>query len=353
MIRTLVLGTLLCSATTAVAQTSTSYSLTGKDVAIYNIAGTVTVSGGSGNAVKVQVDLAGADAGRLKVETGDIRGIESLRIMYPEDRIVYAALGRNSNTDMQLREDGTWGSFGQGWGHRNHRDNDRRVTIRGSGPGLEAHADLAIIVPPGKHVGVYTGVGKVTVTNVDGDLEVDVGSADIVSKGTKGRLSLDTGSGNIDVDGAEGEISLDTGSGDVTLNRAKAGKLSIDTGSGDVEGGDITADDLSIDTGSGSIRIAGTRTTRLSLDTGSGDVRAELLTTPDNTEVDTGSGDVVLRLPSDVSAMVDLDTGSGEFTVELPLTVTRKEESNLKGKLGSGRARIEIETGSGDISLIK
>lgn len=354
MIRTLVLGALLCSATTAVAQSGTSYSLTGDQVAIYNIAGTVTVTSGSGSAVKVQVTTAGSDAGKLTVQTGAIRGSETLRVIYPADRIIYAALGRGSSTDMQIRDDGTWGNFGTGrWRHNSDNDYDRRLTIRGSGNGLEAYADLVITIPAGKHVGVYTGVGKVNVSNVDGNLEVDVGSADIISKDTRGALSLDTGSGNIEVTGAQGDISLDTGSGDVTVSGVKGKELSIDTGSGDVEGTDLDATDLSIDTGSGSIRIAATTTRRLSLDTGSGDVRADLVTTPDDTDVDTGSGDVTLRLPTDASATVSLDTGSGEFTVELPLTVTRKEESNLQGKLGSGKGRIEIETGSGNISLLK
>ena len=101
------------------------------------------------------------------------------------------------------------------------------------------------------------------------------------------------------------------------------------------------------------LRIDRITTDRLSLDTGSGDVRADLVATPNEIEIDTGSGSVTLRLPSDASATVDLETGSGDFTVEMPLTVTHKEESSLKGRIGGGRSRITIETGSGDINLLK
>jgi DUF4097 and DUF4098 domain-containing protein YvlB len=328
-----------------------SYSLSGDRVAIYNIAGTVTVSGGGSGAVKVNVDLQGPDAKQLKVETGSIRGAETLRVLYPDDDIIYSALGRGSSTQMQIRDDGTWGNFGrEKWSGREER---HRVSIRGSGRGTEAHANLNVTIPSGKTVGIFTGVGRVDVSNVDGDLMVDVGSADITAKGTRGSLDLDTGSGDIRVDNAQGEINLDTGSGSVTLNGSKGGKLSIDTGSGDVIVSDATATTTEIDTGSGEIRIDQISTSRLNLDTGSGDIRAALVSAPDDIEIDTGSGSVTLRLPSDVSAMVDLDTGSGDFTVELPLTVTHKEESNLRGKLGSGRGRITIETGSGDISLLK
>ncbi|HWA15650.1 MAG TPA: DUF4097 family beta strand repeat-containing protein [Gemmatimonadales bacterium] len=344
----LALGTLALAAAPLAAQ---SYSLSGDRVAIYNIAGAVTVTGGGSGAVKVQVDLQGGDARQLKVATGPIRGAETLRILYPDDDIIYSALGRGSNTQMQIREDGTWGNFGrEKWSNREER---HRVTIKGSGRGVEAYANLSVTIPAGKTVGIFTGVGRVDVTNVDGELMVDVGSAEITARNTRGSLNLDTGSGDIRVDNAEGEINLDTGSGKVTLNGSKGGKLSIDTGSGDVIISDATATSTEIDTGSGEIRIDGISTGKLSLDTGSGDVRATLVSAPDDIDIDTGSGSVTLRLPSDVSAMVDLDTGSGDFTVELPLTVTHKEESNLRGKLGSGRGRINIETGSGDIRLLK
>lgn len=344
----LVLGALALVAAPAAAQ---SYSLTGDRVAVYNIAGSVTVTGGSGSAVKVQVDPAGSDARQLKVETGPVRGAETLRVIYPDETIIYAALGRGSNTQMNIRADGTWGNFGkEKWSNRDER---RKVNIRGSGSGVEAYADLKVTIPAGKTVGIFTGVGRVDISNVDGDLMVDVGSADITARDTKGELSLDTGSGDIKVDNVQGDINLDTGSGNVVLTGAKGSTVNIDTGSGDVTGTDVEVTHTEIDTGSGSIRLDGLTTTRLSLDTGSGDIRANLRTTPDDTDIDTGSGNVILRLPSDASAMVDLDTGSGEFTLELPLTVTHKEESNLKGKLGSGRGRINIETGSGDISLLK
>jgi hypothetical protein len=351
MQRLLIVSALALAATPAAAQTATSYSLTGDRVAIYNIAGTVTVTGGAGSAVKVDVDPEGSDARQLKVETGPIRGAETLRVIYPDETIIYPALGRGSNTQMQIRDDGTWGNFGRDkWNGKNERN---RVTIRGSGNGVEAYANLSIIIPAGKTVGIFTGVGRVDVSNVDGDLMVDVGSADITSKGTRGSLDLDTGSGDIRVDNAQGDINLDTGSGNVTINGAKGPRLNIDTGSGDVIASGIEAAHTENDTGSGGIRLDGVTTSRLSLDTGSGDVRATLTTTPDDIEIDTGSGSVTLRLPADASAMVELDTGSGDFTVDFPLTVTHKEESNLRGKLGSGRGRITIETGSGDISLLR
>jgi DUF4097 and DUF4098 domain-containing protein YvlB len=271
-------------------------------------------------------------------------------VLYPSDRIVYRALGRGSNSTFSIRDDGTWGG-----GHDRGRtsDRDRRITVRGDGDGLEAAANLRVLIPVGKRVAVYVGVGKVDVRNVDGDLTVDAASADIAARGTRGRLVLETGSGNIRVQGAEGDLALDTGSGDVSVTGFRNGPLRIDTGSGEVTGADLSAEELHIDTGSGGIKLTGVTAPRLSLDTGSGDIRVELTNSPEQAQVETGSGNVVLRLPAEPSATVDLDTSSGELTIDFPMQLIRRSESNIRGRIGSGQGRISVETGSGNISLVK
>jgi hypothetical protein len=334
----------------AAAQETASYPLAGNEVGIYDLVGQVTVRGGSGSNVVVEVSRIGRDAGRLKVETGELRGRPTLRVLFPEDHIVYRSLGRGSNTKFSIRDDGTWGHDGD---HHWRGREDRQITVRGDGDGLEAAADLRITIPVGKRVDVFVGVGRVDVSNVDGDLRVDAASADIASKATKGSLHLDTGSGDVRVDDADGALDIDTGSGDVALSGFRNGQLKIDTGSGTVTASNLEAHDLQIDTGSGDIRLDNVVTPRLELDTGSGSVRAELRSSPELVSVETGSGDVILRLPATASATVELDTGSGDLTVEFPLQLIKKSESNLRGKIGDGQGRITIETGSGDISLLK
>lgn len=332
------------------AQQTQNYTLAGTDVALYNLAGEVRVLGGSGSAVTVDVSTIGPDAGRLRVENGELRGRQTLRVLYPEDRIIFPELGRGNSSNLTIREDGTWGDNQDRW---NGRSGGRRVTIRGDGSGLEAAANLRITVPAGKRVRVFLGVGKVEISNVDGDLRIDTGSGNVTSRGTSGGLNIDTGSGDVAIQDATGSVSLDTGSGDITITRMKDGELKVDTGSGSVEGTGIATTAASIETGSGDIRVTDLSAARLSLETGSGSVRADLTGALDLLHVDTGSGDVTLHLPDGINATVDLETGSGDFNLEFPLQLVHKSEGNLRGKIGDGRGRIEIETGSGDISLMK
>lgn len=333
------------------AQDARTYTLAGESVAIYNIAGQVTVTGGGrGGAVTVAVARAGDDAGKLTVETGEIRGRATLRVLYPEDRIIYSALGRGSNSTFHIREDGTWGYSDDGRGRSRE---GRRVTVRGDGDGLEASADLQITIPEGKRAAVYLAVGRIVATNLNGEIRLDAMSGDISARGTRGRLDIDTGSGNIELTDAAGIISLDTGSGDVTVTSVREGNLTIDTGSGSVVATGIVAGRLEVETGSGDVRVDGARAPVTSLETGSGSVRLTLEGGVDQLTVETGSGDVYVRLPEAVSAMVDLETGSGDFDLAIPLTLVRKSEDQLQGRLGEGRGRIQIETGSGDITLAR
>jgi hypothetical protein len=341
---------LLVAASSAAAQESKRYTLAGDEFAVYNLAGEVTVSGGSGTAVVVEVTAIGADAGRLTVESGELRGIRVLRVLYPADEIVYRALGRGSHTDFTIRTDGTWGDFG---GHWRGRADGRRITIRGDGSGLEAAANLRITVPEGKKVGIYLGVGRVEAHNVAGDLRLDAASADITARQIRGGLNIDTGSGDVRVETVEGAVSLDTGSGDVTVTGMARGSLGVDTGSGSVLGSRLSCTAINVDTGSGDVRLDRVTAPRLSLDTGSGTVHVELTGPLEEMSVSTGSGDVTVRLPDNVGAMVDLDTSSGDFTLDFPLELARKDEGNIRGKLGDGRGRLQIDTGSGDISLIR
>jgi lia operon protein LiaG len=339
-------GTLLLGlASTLAAQAP--HRLSGPESAIYNLVGTITVRGGTGGDVTVEVATEGADASRLRVETDPINGIPTLRVVYPEDEIVWRGLGRGSKTNFSIREDGTWGGRGRA-GRRS-----RQITVRGDGSGLEAAANLTVTVPRGKTVAVYLGVGKIEASNVDGTLRLDGASADIRATDTKGRLNIDTGSGDVVVSGAEGDLEIDTGSGDVRVDRARGAELEIDTGSGDVIGGSLTFDRGDISTGSGGIRMESFTGPALELETGSGDVNVLLTGSPNRLDVETGSGDVTIRVAADVDASIELSTGSGDFEVDFPLTLTRRSDNSLSGRMGNGKGRITIETGSGDIAIKK
>ena len=322
------------------------HSLSGSSVAVYDLVGTVKLVAGSGSDVVVDVSRFGPDAGMLEIQTGEIRGRQTLRVVYPDDRIIYPPLGRWSSTTTHVRDDGTFSDGGSA-------PHGRRVRITGDGEGVEGWADLTVAIPAGRKFALYLGAGAAEITNVNGELTIDVGAASVHASGTRGSLRLDTGSGEVVVRDAQGAVDIDAGSGAMTIERVKGPSLVVDAGSGGITGSDIGVERLELDLGSGRTRLRGVSARDVFLDSGSGGVDMALTSDVDRVRVESGSGSVTLRLPESLGAEIDIDTGSGGIETDIPITIRRRTRSALHGSIGDGKGRIEIDAGSGSVRLVR
>lgn len=324
--------------------------LSGSTVAIYDLVGHVTIEAGTGNDVVVEITRRGADASKLSVDVATVDGRNTLRIIYPDDDIIYPDMNRRGNWEFSIDRDGRWG------GYRSDRwTSSRRYRVKSSGRGTEAWADMKILIPPGKRVDVNVGVGDAVSTNVASDLSIDVASASVTVNGHKGSLHLDTGSGRVDVRDVTGadEFTSDAGSGTVTVRNATARRMKLDSGSGGLDADNLIADELNVDVGSGHVRVDRTTAERVRLETGSGGVSLELRNSPKTLDVESGSGSVTLTLPASLDAEVDIETGSGGIDTDFAVQLNRMERRRLRGTIGKGTGRIRIETGSGSVRLRK
>jgi len=324
------------------------FTIDGERAAVYNVAGTMRVEAGSGSSVVVEVTRAGNDAGQLRVRRTDSGDVATVAVVYPDGDVVYPELGGGSRTTLDVRSDGTFGGdngFRLGGGNR--------ITVRGSGSGTRAWADVRVLVPAGRSVSIHHAVGRIDVVNVDGDVQVKGYAARIEASGTRGRLDLDTGSGGIVVTNAEGDVRLDTGSGGVRLNGVRGSGLDVDTGSGGVNGSDVSVGRLHVDVGSGGVRLEAVDARDVDIDTGSGSVVLRLRRDAEQVKIDTGSGGVTLGLPQGFGADAEIDTGSGGIRVDVPSTVRRSNRSHFSGTFGDGEGRLVIDTGSGGVSVVR
>jgi putative adhesin len=353
---TLALALLTVTPSLLAAQQVERYTLEGDDIAIYNLAGALAVEAGTGS-VTVELVRGGADAARLRVERGELRGRETLRVVYPAQEVAYAGLEPGSSTTLKVRDDGTFGDGGDRHDHDGDDDDDRprgrTVRISRNRGELRAHADLKVRVPAGHQVAFHLAVGRVSVTNVNGEILVDSHSAPVTATGPKGSLSVDVGSGDVRVSGAEGNLDVDTGSGSVEVTGFRGDELSIDTGSGQVSASELTARSITVDTGSGDIVLAAVTCPVLALDTGSGAISTELRGPVRDLSLETGSGDISVRAPATLSGEVEIETASGEIETDFPIQVTRHSRDHVVGRIGDGVGSVAIETGSGNVRLLR
>jgi DUF4097 and DUF4098 domain-containing protein YvlB len=300
--------------------------------------------------VTIEVTRQGSDARRLEIDERTIDGRAAICILYPDERIIYRDRGRrgnwstNTSTDDQCQEGG---------GGIRRMLGQRRIEVRSDGSGVEAWADVRILVPAGHDLKVKNVVGDVDISDVNGSLNIDVASSGVTSRGTRGDLNIDTGSGDVTVNGHRGDVNVDVGSGTVQLDNVDGTRVSVDAGSGGLRGSNITADDFSLDTGSGSIDFGRVTTRRMKVDSGSGSARLALMSSVESLDVETGSGSVTLAVPASFGAEFDVSTGSGGIETEFPLQVTGARRNALRGRIGNGRGRVVIETGSGRVRLTR
>ena len=318
------------------------HAIPGADVAIYNLVGSIEMVRGQGTEIVAEVTPGGKDAGRLEVAKGEIRGRQTLRVIYPSDHILVPELGGHTTSTTWVREDGSFDDDAHG---------GRKVILSGKGSGLEAHADVRLLIPPGKKVSVYWVHGKGTLSGVDGRISLEAGGMPVTASGLAGSFHLEVGSGDVQVTDSEGEISIETGSGGVTLEGIHGRQLSVDTGSGEVSGRRLDTETISIDTGSGEIDMSGIGADQATFDTGSGNITLALERDIQALSLDSGSGDIVVGVPRNLGAKLNVETASGEVETDLDIQTSHRKRNELRGILGDGKGLIEIESGSGTVSI--
>jgi len=325
-----------------------------KQLELRNLIGSITVSGHDGAAFEVTVQPGGKDAANgvpeLIVDENGERAELTLR--FPESRrFVYPALGSGSTATFDPDED----DADRNWlGALVHGLFGKRITVSGSGSGLEVWADVEIRVPRDGSLVVRHGAGFVSAEHVAAKLALEIHSGSIDARDVRGELEVETGSGAVEVAQVEGRLSLSTGSGPVTARDVRGPSAEIATGSGHVTLERVDSETLEVATGSGGVSATAIGAGKASVATGSGSVSFALVrmgSGPFN--VATGSGGVALEVPRGASMDVHAETGGGGIDLDLAgeLKLTRQEKDEVAFTVGDGDARVRIGTGSGNIHI--
>jgi DUF4097 and DUF4098 domain-containing protein YvlB len=279
-------------------------------VSIQNIAGEITVTGGSGDEMSIEA---------VKRTRGDRGELAAVQIIVDD---------RAGRVDVRTQHD----RFG--------RNNNDRVSV-----------DYTISVPGGVAVDVKSISGNVKVSNVQGAVRAESVSGNVTTAGTPRLEMAKSVSGDVVLTdaGADADLSAGSVSGNIRANGLKVRALDAGSVSGDVILTNVTCERLGIKSVSGNLEYSGTlaRNGRYDINTHSGSVRLALTgSTGFELTANTFSGSIRSEFPLTIGGDRDRDRDSGSRR-------RGASDRSIRATFGDGSAALTIRTFSGDIVIAK
>ncbi|SDR01175.1 DUF4097 family beta strand repeat-containing protein [Natronobacterium texcoconense] len=160
---------------------------------------------------------------------------------------------------------------------------------------------------------IRTSVGRVTVADVTGDLEVDTSTGRVTARDIDGDLEVDTTTGRVDITDVDGAVGADTTTGRVEIR--------------DVE----LLEDVSTTTGR---------------------IETDVPAIDGDTEITASTGRIEAAISPDVDAELSVRTNTGRLEIDdLELTDATRGDDLVTGTLGDGGPELRFETSTGRITL--
>jgi DUF4097 and DUF4098 domain-containing protein YvlB len=179
---------------------------------------------------------------------------------------------------------------------------------------------------------------------------LDAIESDITVSGTQAPVSITTVQGDIDVTGGDGIVSLTSVEGSVSL-RGSRGRFDLESVNDDVVVIDSRGD-VKAETVNGDIRLEGIEAADVEGGTVNGDiVYYGTIEQTGRYHFGTHNGDITMSVPENAGAVVSVSTFGGEFESAFPVRVSGTRGRNFSFTLGSGSAKIELESFQGTIRL--
>ncbi|MBI3982791.1 MAG: DUF4097 family beta strand repeat protein [Gemmatimonadetes bacterium] len=209
------------------------------------------------------------------------------------------------------------------------------VTARGRRGGRAYIVDYSLTVPVWMDLDLSGTYGDIMITGAQGRVVAETVEGDVVVEGGRGVVSLQSIEGDIELAGASGEIDLHTVDGGIRA-RNLDGRVVAETVDGDIVLSGVRSADVTATTVDGDLEYDGVL---------QDDGRYRFIT---------HDGDLAITVPERVNATVSVATFSGTFEADFPVTITEARRGRrFSFTLGSGSARVELESFEGLIRLLR
>ena len=217
------------------------------------------------------------------------------------------------------------------------------VDVQSGGSLLQIDADR-----PGSHSNPITY--SLTIP-ADMPIEVEVIQGDVDVAGTRAGMDIQSVHGSITVVGGADVLALESVQGLITVTGAE-GRVNVTSVNQGIELADIRGD-VQAEAVNGRIRMRGIDAGRVSAETVNGSVSYEGAIRNDGWyRFSTHNGGIELTIPANAGATFTASTFNGTLHTAFPVTLHEaKEGKEFTFTLGSGGARIELESFNGTMSI--
>jgi DUF4097 and DUF4098 domain-containing protein YvlB len=176
-------------------------------------------------------------------------------------------------------------------------------------------------------------------------------------EGTTAEVTVETVHGNVRVVGGSGNVSVRSIEGTITVDKA-SGRVQATTVNEGIRITNVTGD-VTAETTNGDIVVENAQSSSLEVSTVNGDVTFNgAVRDKGSYRVTTHSGDIRLGLGGANNATVFVRTFQGDFNADFPIQLPEGQSPRSGSKrfnftLGSGAARIELQSFNGDIVIAR
>jgi DUF4097 and DUF4098 domain-containing protein YvlB len=175
---------------------------------------------------------------------------------------------------------------------------------------------------------------------------------DVNVEGTQAEITAETVQGEITVSGGSGNVSLKSVQGSVTLEKAR-GRIDLYSVNEEIKATDVSGD-LTAETVNGDITLLRIESSNTEANTVNGDVTYEgTIKDGGRYRFATHDGDLSVSVPERANVSVSVGTFNGDFNACFPVALTGKQRHRFNFTIGSGSARLELESFDGDIKICR
>lgn len=193
-------------------------------------------------------------------------------------------------------------------------------------------SDLEVMVPAWLPLSISTHAGDVRIEGSEAAVSVESVAGEVTLTGGRGIVSITAVSGDVVVRQARGNLAINAINGDIDLSTS-SGAVTAESVNGDITLRSVSSDAVQAESVNGSISFGGPVLPR-------GRYR-----------LTTHNGDVTIGMAANTNATVTVNSYQGDFESTLPVRVSGSLDKRFTFVLGTGGARVELESFQGTVRI--